>query len=539
MDVVDRVRLGEHRARVAASLDALEGFVGYTTAHLQAHPGGRELLALDPDLLVSAALVTVAGLRGWPTAPGEFPTELAVDELTGRTVLDALRRRNLPWTPDDAGLALRAAMAGFDQTALMFALGVAKRCLEAAPGDSRVYAALTEVDRGLTEVPHHVYQVPELRRRTRALLATQAPGGLLDTSPLETTDGWGASAREAFADAVERRPELVELLGLLAEARTARPSRTWRRRVEGLVAGSADAADLVHRLLAPVVDLAMTPVRATGPHDHDWEADTWLVTPANAVILRGCALATAYVDDGWVPDLLGLLVLRGAASHPQRFVTLALCAPLASGAVDSLGLRHQAGEAAATTQLRLLADEVTRRDVLKRVHAALDVAPEQAAQRDAALAADKRRARARQADPRPRTHRADLTRLVRAEIAPALRDAGFDGVRGLTFLRNARDHQACVLIGVQRGQATVLLGVRYGAFAADDKPMVHELDVRAQLDSGQVDQHRWTWDLDLGKDGGSPPKARLLRQALVARGLVWLALHATDQGGQHRGVDPV
>ena len=73
MDVVDRVRLSEHRARVAASLDALEGFFGYTTAHLKAHQGGRVLLALDPDLLVSVALVTVAGLRGWPSAPGDSP----------------------------------------------------------------------------------------------------------------------------------------------------------------------------------------------------------------------------------------------------------------------------------------------------------------------------------------------------------------------------------------------------------------------------------------------------------------------------------
>jgi len=191
------------------------------------------------------------------------------------------------------------------------------------------------------------------------------------------------------------------------------------------------------------------------------------VTPASAIILRGCALATAYVDDEWVSDLLGLLVLRGAAGHPQRFVTQALCAPLASGALDTLGARHRVGDASATAQLYLLAEELTRRDVLKRVHATLDVAPEQAAQRDAVLAADKRRTQARRADPRPRTHRADLTRLVRAEIAPTLREAGFDGGRALTFLRTAPDHQAAVLIGVQRGQATVLLGVCYGPFAAD------------------------------------------------------------------------
>ena len=92
---------------------------------------------------------------------------------------------------------------------------------------------------------------------------------------------------------------------------------------------------------------------------------------------------------------------------------------------------------------------------------------------------------------------------------------------------------------MQRGQAVVLLGVRYGTFTADHVPRADELDVRAQLDSGQADEHGRTWDLDLGEDGGSSPKSRLLRRALLARGLVWLALHATDQGGQHRGVDPV
>ena len=106
---------------------------GSSTADLRAWPGGTELPALDPDLLVSVALVTTAGLRAWPGAPGEYAAEHAVDSLLGRVLIGALRPRSLPWQAGDVALLLRASVAGFDQTAVMYALGVAKSCSSGIP----------------------------------------------------------------------------------------------------------------------------------------------------------------------------------------------------------------------------------------------------------------------------------------------------------------------------------------------------------------------------------------------------------------------
>ena len=528
MDVDDRVRLGEHRARVAASLDALHDFTGYSTAHLKAWPGGAELLALDPDLLVSVALVTTAGLRAWPDAPGMYPAELAVDELLGRTVLGALRARRLPWTPGDVALLLRASVAGFDQTAVMYALGVAKRFLQDRPGEPFVYDALVDVERALVETPVHVYQVPELRQRTRTLLAAQAPGQLLDLSTIAVVDGWGTGARMAFEAAVAEEPALAALLPRLGEVRTVRPTATWTRAVEILVSGSAVAATLLHDLLTPVPTLDLTPTRTVGPHDDlDWSASTWLVTPGNAVLLRGAALATAYVDDPvlverFVP-LLGLLVLRGAARHPQRFVTVAQCAPLASGALEALVSRHATGDRRATEQLRLLGEDLTRRDLLKRLHAALGTDPVAARQQNARVAEEKRRVQARKGNPLPKRQRADLARLVRAEVAPTLREAGFAVPRGMTFLRTQEGHQDAVVIGVNDGLAEVRVGLRRGPFPASEVPRVHELEETAILAGGAG--HGTLWQLGLGFDPDAGAAVRL-REALVSRALPWLALRA-------------
>ena len=532
MDVVDRVRLGEHRARVAASLAAVEGFVGSSTADLRAWPGGTELLALDPDLLVSVALVTTAGLRAWPGAPGEYAAEHAVDSLLGRVLIGALRPRSLPWQAGDVALLLRASVAGFDQTAVMYALGVAKRLLARRPGEPDVYDALLEVEQVLVEVPQSVHQVPELRQRTRTLIATQAPGRLLDASPIALVDGWGDGARGSFETAVAAEPGLVELLPRLGEVRTLRPTITWQRAVRELVAGSAVAAALLHDLLAPLVDLQLTEARGQGPHDHDWEASTWLVSPGNAVLLRGAALATVYVDD---PDrmapLLGHLVLRGASRHPQPFVTVAQCAPLASGALEALVIRHEGGEAAATDQLRLLAEDLTRRDLLKRVHAALGTDPEVVRALDAAVAEAKRRETARKANPLPKRQRADLTRLVRAEVAPLLRTAGFDAARGMSFCRTLPDHQALVTIGLNGGPAEVLVGLRRGAFPPGEVPHLAHLDQIGCLVGGAG--RGGVWDLGLGGEVDAWAVARL-RAALVERALPWLAMRATEPAPARR-----
>lgn len=353
----DAAALITHQERVEGRLAAVRAaFDGWGVSALKATPEGAALLSEDPALLVSVAIVTVADVH---------------DDLLGRSIVAALRARALPWTASDVALCLRLSAARFDQGTTMFTLGVARRFLAEHPGQPEVYAALQEQADALDQQPEHVWQVLELRRRARSLLAEQVPGGLLDTSVFETEDAWGPVARVEMQRASEADPALVSLPGLLARATTVRPSQTWLRDIESLVAGSEPAATLLTALLTSLTEIPFTPV----PPTRDDPADTWLVSPGNAVLLRGCALAARFVDGDHVAGLLGLVALRGGMSHPEQWVTTALCAPAAGAAIDTLGVRRDSGDREAGRQLGLLSNEITRRDLLKRVHAALAAAP--------------------------------------------------------------------------------------------------------------------------------------------------------------------
>ena len=150
--------------------------------------------------------------------------------------------------------------------------------------------------------------------------------------------------------AAEADPALVALPGLLARATSVRPTKTWLRNIEDLVAGSEPAATLLTALLTSLTEIPFTPV----PPTRDDPANVWLVSPGNAVLLRGCALAVRFVE----------------ADH-----VAGLCAPAAGAAIDTLGVRRDSGDEEARRQLGLLSHEITRRDLLKRVHAALAGAP--------------------------------------------------------------------------------------------------------------------------------------------------------------------
>ena len=359
----DAKALIAHQRRVESRLDALHAtFSGWGVADLRATTEGAALLDEDPALLVSVAIVTVADVH---------------DHLMGRSLIAALRHRVLPWTSSDVALCLRLSAARFDQGTTMFSLGVARRFLAEHHGQSAVYAALQDQADALDRQPEHVWQVLELRRRARALLAEQAPGGLLDTSVFETADAWGPVARLDMEHAVQADPGLVSFPGLLARATNVRPTKAWLEEAEALVAGSEAAASLLRALLEALSTVPLSAVPVT----RDDPADQWLVSPGNAVLLRGCALASRYVDAEWMAGVLGRAALRGAASHPERWVTTALCAPLAGAAIDTLGVRRDHGDRGAREQLELLGGEITRRDLLKRVTDALAAVPGDAAAR--------------------------------------------------------------------------------------------------------------------------------------------------------------
>ena len=138
------------------------------------------------------------------------------------------------------------------------------------PGQPDVYAALQEQADALDRQPEHVWQVLELRRRARAILAEQAPGDLLDTSVFETTDAWGPVARLDVEHAVEADPALVSFPGLLARATNVRPTRAWLAEARGArrrVRGSRGAAACPARggLHHPAVRGPHHPRRSRGP----------------------------------------------------------------------------------------------------------------------------------------------------------------------------------------------------------------------------------------------------------------------------------
>ncbi len=374
--------MAHHRALVGASyVAARDHFSGWSAGDLKASAAGRELLGQDPDLLVSAAVVAVADLtvRQDSELVGE---EQLDDEIVGQrawvgphlfaaAVVAALRRRRLPWTAEEVTLVLRVVADGFDQTAITFALGVARAFSSQQPGDPAVYTALQNLRRRLDRQPDHVYQVPELRQRLTALLADQIPSGVPDLSAIETSDLWGPMARELVREAVTDSSGPGDIVALWSRATKARPSQSWTRTVSARATGSPAVGPLVRDLLEFFLTVELSPIVVVhGPPEVPFPG-SWLVSPANAVLLRGIVLTSEFVDGDWVAPLLGHVALRSAANHPAPGEPASLCGPAVGAAIDVLGRRRLAGDARAAEQLGLLGREITQRNLQARIAAAL------------------------------------------------------------------------------------------------------------------------------------------------------------------------
>ena len=374
--------VAHHRARVGASYAAAaHDFSGWSAGDLKASAAGRELLGQDPDLLVSAAVVAVADLTvgqgseliGEDELDEEIERQRAwVDRhLFGSAVVAALRHRRLPWTAEDVTLVLRVVAEGFDQAAIMFALGVARALSGQRPGDPAVYAALQDLRRRLDREPDHVYQVTELRRRLTALLVDQTPPDVPDLSAIETSDLWGPMARELVRGAVTDASVPSDLLALWGGATKVRPSQGWTRSVSGRATGSPAVGRLVRELLEFFLTVELSPIVVVHGPPEAPSPGSWLVSPANAVLLRGIVLTSEFVDGDWVAPLLGHVALRSAANHPTPGEPSSLCAPAVGAAIDVLGRRRLAGDPLAAEQLALLGREITPRNLQSRIRAAL------------------------------------------------------------------------------------------------------------------------------------------------------------------------
>jgi len=459
---------------------------------------GRELLAEPRGRLVSVAIAAAAAAVEWRRLAQEGADETGLVRLdaAGRfplDVIDALKRRRLPFTAADVELVLDLGTSTMEHRRVFvrsfetLALGVAAAAnlLRAEPGAPAVIGALERAGSALDALGMvETSGVGSLRRRIHALVAANAPGGLLDLSIVDPRDGWAEIAAAVLRRHASAWAQAQELVALLAAARGSRPAAAWRRRSTALASGYAGYGALLRELLEPLLEIGLTPSGAPWP-------PMWLLAPQNDALARGAAWALADVDEAWVVPLLGRLTLRCAAASPHPTVTTPLSHAVASGAIEALAA---IGTAEALAELRVLLGELRRRDLLKRIAAIVGEDPDETLARDVSVRREKQRAVRRKANPEPKDRQRAASAHVRSELAPALRAAGFEDSAGRTFWRRLDDRVETLHCKAHKGGLTLEVGIwfrfvprahdvptrngreRPGEFHCDIRGKVHALD---------------------------------------------------------------
>jgi len=428
--------------------------------------------ALDDQVRLSALLLLLAT----PQPRVEVPGGQVLPHDRAPEVIDRLRRRQLPWDPDAARLALVvvAEREDFDDRRVGVALRGAELVCSAGGADAALLEALLDCARWLDTLPVHVWRVPEMRLQVRRVMAAAAPPDLLDLSPLEGGDTWGGPARAAArglpADDVA---PLVRRLGQLGSRK---PSQAWFRAVEDALQPAA-----ARRLLTSWLRLAAhTDVIPADPAIDS--SGGILFAGGNNDVVPAAVLATRLLpQELWVAEVLGVLARRGAATSGVPGMTQSLALRVASAAVDTLATR---GTLADLEVLEQLLRDLSRRDLVKKVGAALGQ-QQRAAQRESELRTEKAAAVRRKANPAPRQARAGADGLIRRYLSPELRRQGFSG-SGRTWRRLHADRVD--IIGVRWGDELLALtyGARFDAVHPDGEPYPverskvrdHHLDTR-------------------------------------------------------------
>jgi len=515
--------LAHHRARTLDVL--LTAAAAYDGRRLRENAAGKELLALPPEMLVSVAVSAAAAavdrrrLRH-ESADARGVVRLEAADAFPAEVLDALKRRHLPFGCDDIELLLDLATSTMDRErpaahsfeTMSFAVAAASRLLSAEVASATVVAALERAAQAIDALgPAPRGQASELRRRIRALAATQAPGGLLDLLVVDPRDAWAEPAKEALRMHWERWDGVQELVALMARARRTRPTETWRRQAARLARSYADLGVLLRALLEPIPRIDLTSSGMSSP-------PTWLLAPDNEILARGAVWATTEIDAPWVVPLLGRLALRGAAPSPHPNVTIALSLPVASGAVEALAA---IGTPRAHDELRTLLAEIRRRDLLRRIAAIIGEPATETRARDERIRREKRRSVELRADPEPQERQRLATAAVRRDLGPLLRQRGFDDSAGRTFWREAGDRVETVHCRADPGGLTLELGIwfrfvpRLTVVPESEglaRPAFHACDLRG---------HVHAWDRDL-RVAGTKAEAWFQRWRRLDALLRWL-----------------
>ncbi|WP_073422325.1 DUF4304 domain-containing protein [Geodermatophilus nigrescens] len=454
--------LESHRAAVDRALSA----AGVTW---EAWPQAAVEHLADPQDRLSALLMLLA-----PSATVSPGDEAAAGDRS-REVIDRLRRRRLPWTAATAGLALRVVRqrGEFDHVRVPTALRAAERVAVSGAADVALLDELQRCRSWLTGIPHD-WQVPQTRSLADRVLAALAPPDMLDLSLLHDGDCWGAAARECVR--AHDPSAVTALVRRLGELGAGAPSATWLRRVQDALEASA-ARDLLRDWLRLAADSDV--IARDGQHR---SSGGRLFAPGNEDMVRAAVVATRLLpEEQWVPELLGVLARRGAASSGAPGVTEALCLKVAGAAVDSLAARGTPADREVLGQLLV---DLSRRDLVKRIGVALG-AEAQAADRDTRLRREKAAAVRRRADPAPRQARAEVDALLRRHLAATLRRHGFRG-SGRTWRRLHDDRVDVVSPGSSGDELAVAYGTRFDAAHPESEPHPveraalrdHHLDIR-------------------------------------------------------------
>ena len=432
-------------------------------SQLRDTPEGRALLdaprEIQVAIAVSAAAAAVERRRvQQEQARNEGVLRLEPADVFPTAVLDALKRRRLPFTPADVELLLDLGTStmqpddvfGRSFETLKFGVSAAASAIRDTPASAPVLGALERAGSALDRLQLvHTSDAGAVRRRIGQLIAANVPGGLLDLSILDGPDAWAQRAADVLRRHVERWDRVADLLGLLAAATTTRPTKSWRRRAAALAGDYDGYGRLLRDLIEPILDIELTPSSVPWP-------PSWLLAPGNEPLARGAAWALADVDGDWVVPLLGRLALRCAAASPHPQVTTALAYPVASGAVEALAAMDTD---ASRAELRILLVEIRRRDLVRRIAGTLGEPAEETETRDARLRRDKRREVQQKASPEPKDRQRAASAHVRRDLAPRLREAGFDDSAGRTFWRHLDDRIETIHCKAHAGGLTLEIGI--------------------------------------------------------------------------------
>ncbi|MCP2048975.1 UNVERIFIED_ORG: hypothetical protein J3D58_003047 [Paenarthrobacter nicotinovorans] len=364
------------------------------------------------------------------------------------TTVDRLRRRSLPWDASTATLALRivAQLEKFDGQRAGVALRAAEQVCLKGTATQQMLQSVKDLRTVLELMPGPMvglgrldyWQMPETLALIERVLAAATPPDILNLSIIRDGDSWGAPAREA----ARRYPagEVAPLVRLLTSLGPAKPGKTWRRKVAEELTRSSPSG-----LLADWLKIASdTDIVSPDEHAALGDSGAMLFAHGNDDLVRASAFAAQELaDDPAVAELLGILARRGAAASGVPGMTGALALSVASAALDSLAGRSAESD---RTELRKLFEDLTRRDLVRRIGKYLGLSQETLDQRDTVLRRSKAAAVRAKADPAPRRARAAMDAIVRSKFGPILKARGFKP-RGRTFRRASSDRVDVVAIG--------------------------------------------------------------------------------------------